>query len=91
MFNDPCCCFPLFAKCFVYFLLFAQLVLIYVPLIAIRFNAAIASFARDPRFEASGEWGRSNGWSGISRDLKNWTQFGDRTQSGEGHVVIAVF
>ena len=61
---------------FVYFLLFAQLVLTYVPLIAIRFNAAIASFARDPKFEASGEW--------ESGDLKNWAQCGDRAQSGEG-------
>ena len=40
--------------------------LTYVPLIAIRFNAAIASFARAPTF-ASGEWGKSNGWSGIRR------------------------
>ena len=67
MFSDPCRCFLLFAKCFVYFLLCAQLVLTHVPLIAIRFNATIASFARDPRFEASGEWGKSNGWSGIRK------------------------
>ena len=59
--------FPSLREVFVYFLLCVQPVLTYVPLIAIRFNAAIASFVRDPRFEASGEWGRSNGWSGIRR------------------------
>ena len=47
----------------VYFLLFAHLVLTYVPLIAIRFNAAIASIPDlKPR-----EKGKSNGWSGILR------------------------
>ena len=48
--------FPSLREVFCLFSLFAQLVLTYVPLIAIRFNAAIASFVRDPRFEASGEW-----------------------------------
>ena len=67
MFGDPCCCFPLFAKCFSYFPLFAHLVMTCVPLIAIRFNAAIALFARTPRFEASGERGKSHGRSGFRR------------------------
>ena len=49
--------FPSLREVFVclFFLLFAQLVLTFVPLTAIRFNAAIASSVRDPRFEASGK------------------------------------
>ena len=77
-----------FFLCLFLFLLFSHRVLTYVPLIAIWFNAAVASFARAPRFEASGDWGKSNG--AESGDLKNWTQFGIAPNQAREHVVIAV-
>ena len=72
------------------FPLFAHLVLTCVPLIAIRFNAAIALFARAPRFEASENEANPMG-EVESGDLKNWTQFGITPNQARGHVVIAVF
>ena len=68
---------------FILFPFFAHLVLTCVPLIAIRFNTAIALFARAPRFEASGERGKSHGRSGIRRFDELDTVL-DHAQPGEG-------
>ena len=92
MLGDPCCCFPLYAKCFLFILfpLFAHLVLTCVPLI--EFGSMQQSTCLRALLDLKPRENEANPMGEVeSGDLKNWTQFRiTPNQASEEHVVIAV-